>query len=150
MKNISKGGLKRWILINLVAGFLLRLWTSLFLSMDIEEWIAYKFWEERSMVLMSCVLAPYLITSIVGLIVVQRIIGSHWRQFNRWTRKLFVIWCLYNVCFPLAVSTMSVSLELAIVYGVIYLLASWTIMLVIFPEKKAELPLGASSSRGPL
>lgn len=136
MKQLNSINIKLLILLYLSLCINFRYLTFLFLHREIQLFIVNTFWHNRSLVLFCGIIIPLLILSVVGIIWIQKIGNANWKNFDQWSKVLFVIWSMYNGLLPFLVNCIFVTFWNAISYSVIYLLISWGVISLLLPIKE--------------
>ena len=126
----TKTNIRLLILLYISAMYNLRYYLTVLFYPEIRQTISQFTEEYERWPLLLAIYLPIAVCVVLGVVFVRYLSPVFMKSPNIPVRVLFVLWAAVTLFFPLAVNKVYYTMPFAVVYGVVYLLLSWVMLLL--------------------
>lgn len=126
----TKTHIRLLILLYISAMYNLRYYLTVLFYPEIRQTISQLTKEYERWPLLLAIYLPITVCVGLGVVFVRYLSPVFMKSSHILVRVLFVLWAVATLFFPLAVNKVYYTMPFAVVYGVVYLLLSWVMLLL--------------------
>ena len=126
----NKTHIRLLILLYISAMYNLRYYLTVLFYPEIRQTISQFTEEYERWPLLLAIYLPITVCVGLGVVFVRYLSPVFMKSSHILVRVLFVLWAVATLFFPLAVNKVYYTMPFAVVYGVVYLLLSWVMLLL--------------------
>ena len=126
----TKTHIRLLILLYISAMYNLRYYLTVLFYPEIRQTISQFTEEYERWPLLLAIYLPIALFVGLGVVFVRYLSPVFMKSSHILVRVLFVLWAVATLFFPLAVNKVYYTMPFAVVYGVVYLLLSWVMLLL--------------------
>ena len=126
----TKTHIRLLILLYISAMYNLRYYLTVLFYPEIRQTISQFTKEHERWPLLLAIYLPITVCVGLGVVFVRYLSPVFMKSSHILVRVLFVLWAVATLFFPLAVNKVYYTMPFAVVYGVVYLLLSWVMLLL--------------------
>ena len=126
----TKTHIRLLILLYISVMYNLRYYLTVLFYPEIRQTITQLTKEHERWPLLLAIYLPIAVCVVLGVVFVRYLSPVFMKSSHIAVRVLFVLWAAVTLFFPLAVNKVYYTMPFAVVYGVVYLLLSWVMLLL--------------------
>ena len=126
----TKTHIRLLILLYISVMYNLRYYLTVLFYPEIRQTISQFTEEYERWPLLLAIYLPIAVCVVLGVVFVRYLSPVFMKSSHIPVRVLFVLWAAVTLFFPLAVNKVYYTMPFAVVYGVVYLLLSWVMLLL--------------------
>ena len=126
----TKTHIRLLILLYISVMYNLRYYLTVLFYPEIRQTITQLTKEHERWPLLLAIYLPIAVCVVLGVVFVRYLSPVFMKSSHILVRVLYVLWAVATLFFPLAVNKVYYTMPFAVVYGVVYLLLSWVMLLL--------------------